>query len=300
MKMEKLERGTLWDKTLERTEHALTIGALKPITTESMLINDSGVDFLVRIISSLARKVEEKGRGEEKGERKNPFLPYEEDLFVSHITDTHVCLLNKFNVIDYHLLIVTRLFEDQEMLLNRQDFEAIWTCMAEFEGLAFYNGGEAAGASQRHKHLQMIPMPMMENGPKVPIEPLFAGAGLEGDLFKVPGLPFVHSYVRLAPDMARDISRATRLTFSLYRSMLEAVGLNRVIEAEQIRQSGPYNLIFTREWMMLVPRSVEFYESISINALGFVGALLVQNRQQLKLVKRCGAMSVLKQTAIVA
>ncbi len=296
--MEKLERGTLWDKTLERTEHALNIGALKPITTESMLINDSGVDFLVRIISSLTRKAEEKWRGEEHGERKTPFLPYEEELFVSHISDTHVCLLNKFNVIDHHLLIVTRLFEDQEMLLTMQDFEAIWTCMAEFEGLAFYNGGKAAGASQRHKHLQMIPMPMMENGPKVPIEPLFVGAGLEGDLFRIPALPFVHSYVRLAPDLAGDIPRVTRLTFSFYRSMLEEVGLNRVIEPEQMRQSGPYNLILTREWMMLVPRSVEFYESISINALGFVGALLVQNRQQLQLVKRCGAMSVLKQTAI--
>jgi ATP adenylyltransferase len=296
--MEKLKKGTLWDKTLERTEHALNIGALKPITTESMLINDSGVDFLVRIISSLTRKAEEEGRVEKHGERKNPFLPYEEELFVSHISDTHVCLLNKFNVINHHLLIVTRIFEDQEMLLTVQDFEAIWTCMAEFEGLAFYNGGKAAGASQRHKHLQMIPMPMMENGPKVPIEPLFAGVGLEGDLYRIPELPFVHSYVRLTPDLTGDIPRITRLTLSLYCRMLEAVGLNRVIEPEQVRQSGPYNLILTREWMMLVPRSVEFYESISINALGFVGALLVQNRQQLQLVKRCGAMSVLKQTAI--
>ncbi|NIO40609.1 MAG: phosphorylase, partial [Burkholderiales bacterium] len=38
----------------------------------------------------------------------NPFLPYGKDLFVSDISETHLALLNKFNVIDYHLLIVTR------------------------------------------------------------------------------------------------------------------------------------------------------------------------------------------------
>ncbi|SPD75831.1 conserved hypothetical protein [uncultured Desulfobacterium sp.] len=296
--MIQLERGTLWDKTLETTARAIRIGALKPIITEGMFIYDCGVDFLVRIISSLARKAEEKGGSEERGERKNPFLPYENELFVSNISETHVCLLNKFNVIDHHLLIVTRFFEDQDMLLNEQDFEAIWACMAEFEGLAFYNGGESAGASQRHKHLQMIPMPLVKNGPGVPIEPLFRGAVFEGGLGLIPDLPFVHSFVRLVSDDLGQIPKAAGITYLLYRRMLEAVGLNSFVDPEETRQIGPYNLIFTREWMLMVPRSVEFFGPISINALGFVGALLVKNRQELELVKEAGGMTVLKLTAI--
>lgn len=298
----KFEHGTLWKKTLDRTERALKIGRLLPISTDSTIIKDGGVDFLVRNISNLALKAEEKkGRTENGGSTKkspNPFLPFEEEMFVADISDTHVCLLNKFNVIEHHLLIVTRSLEDQEGLLTLRDLEAICTCMAEFEGLGFYNGGEVAGASQKHKHLQMIPLPMAENGPNVPIEPLFASARFEHGLGVVPGLPFVHSFARLNPDMVLHTSMAAEVVFRLYRNMLEVVGLNRSDSPERSRQSAPYNFLFTREWMLLVPRSEEFFESISVNALGFAGALLVGNEQQMQILREHGCMSALKHTAV--
>ena len=50
----------------------------------------------------------------------NPFLPYDPDLVVADISDTHVALLNKFNVIDHHLLIVTRCFK---WLCRNKDFQ---------------------------------------------------------------------------------------------------------------------------------------------------------------------------------
>jgi ATP adenylyltransferase len=81
--------------------------------------------------------------------------------------------------------------------------------------------------------------------------------------------------------------------------MLHTVGLNLSNDPEDTRQTGPYNLLFTREWMLLVPRSEEFFGSISINALGFAGALLVLDAQQMKVLKDRGGMTVLKQTAIV-
>ena len=170
--------------------------------------------------------------------------------------------------------------------------------MAEFEGLVFYNGGEVAGASQTHKHLQMIPLPMAKNRPNVPIEPLFASARFDRGLGIVPGLPFVHSFARLDPELVLHTSKASEVVFRLYRNMLEVVGLNRSDSPERSRQSGPYNFLFTREWMLLVPRSEEFFESISVNALGFAGALLVQNEQQMQILREHGCMSALKHTAI--
>ncbi len=298
----RLESGTLWRKTLDRTERALRIGALLPISTESTFINDSGVDFQVRMVSNLARKKEEKeGIAKNNGmlkKKQNPFLPYEDDMFVADISNTHVCLLNKFNVIDHHLLIVTREFEDQEILLTLRDFEAVWTCMAEFDGLAFYNGGEVAGASQQHKHLQMIPLPMVENGYRVPVETLFAAARFERELGVVPGLPLVHSFTRLAPGLVNQPSKAAEMVFRLYRNMLQTVGLNHCDAPEGARQSDPYNLLFTREWMLLVPRSEEFFGTISINALGYAGALLVQDELQLQMLQEHGGMAALKHTAI--
>jgi ATP adenylyltransferase len=50
--------------------------------------------------------------------------------------------------------------------------------------------------------------------------------------------------------------------------------------------------------MLLVPRSREFFEGISINSLGYAGALLVRNEEQLEVLKRCGPMTALKNTAL--
>ena len=44
----------------------------------------------------------------------------------------------------------------------------------------------------------------------------------------------------------------------------------------------PFNLLMTRDWLWIVPRSREHWGSISINALGFAGSLLVKDETQLQ------------------
>ena len=61
-----------------------------------------------------------------KKEWRNPFLPYEEALWVAHLSDTHTLLLNKFNVVPYHSLLVTRDFQQQTDQLNSADLGAAW------------------------------------------------------------------------------------------------------------------------------------------------------------------------------
>jgi len=294
------EKGTLWDRILETTGTALEHGTLKPIKTEGRVMEDGGVDFLVRVVESLARKEADKilqtKRSKEKREKPNPFLPYEKDMFVADISNTHRCLLNKFNVIEHHLLIVTNTFEHQETLLTVRDFQAIWRCMTEFEGLAFYNGGEIAGASQDHKHLQLIPLPMVSTGREVPMESLFEQPQKTPGV--IPELPFVHAFKRFSSMVDIPHDMAARALFQMYRLMLQQVDMNPFTEREETLQSGPYNLLFTREWMLLVPRSREFFESISVNALGFAGALLARNPEEMDLIQKKGGMGVLKHTGI--
>jgi ATP adenylyltransferase len=50
--------------------------------------------------------------------------------------------------------------------------------------------------------------------------------------------------------------------------------------------------------MLLVPRSREFFNSISINSLGFAGALLVRNGEQMDILKKLGPMTALKSVAL--
>jgi ATP adenylyltransferase len=56
--------------------------------------------------------------------------------------------------------------------------------------------------------------------------------------------------------------------------------------------------LVTRDWMLLVPRSTERFCGISVNALGFAGALLVRDERQLQLLKECGPMVVLRHLAV--
>jgi len=311
-----LESGTLWEKVLDRTDHALRCGALQPIPTECEFVEQGGVNFLVRVLPNLARKEEAKKKQDKEtatsGHVFNPFLPYEEDLFVADISDTHLCLLNKFNVIDHHLLIVTREFEEQDTLLTLQDFEAMWACLAEIDGLAFYNAGKTAGASQQHKHLQLVPLPLVPDGLKVPIAPLLTSAQFEGSIGTIPGFPFTHA---IAFSLGRSYANGTAQgaiaqvnsswlespreaaasTLECYHSMLQALGL---ISESSNRPSGAYNLLATRQWMLLVPRSLESFESIPVNSLGFAGTLAVRSEQQLKSLVEHGPMTVLTNVAV--
>jgi sulfate adenylyltransferase (ADP) / ATP adenylyltransferase len=293
----------LWKSIADRSERALQCGALLSIPTDYEFVEQGGVRFLVRILSNLIRKekaIEKLDEQNSSGDRTfNPFLPYEADLFVANVSDTHVCILNKFNVVDHHALIVTRGFEAQDTWLTLQDFTAMWTCLAEFDGLVFYNAGRTAGASQRHKHLQIIPLPFMPSEVQIPIAPLFASAIFQDSIGTIASLPFVHAFARLDGFGDRSPLQAAEATLTCYRRLLRGINLLD-IESDMSgnMQSGAYNLIATREWMLLVARSHESFKSISVNALGFAGALLVRDRQQMQILKDFGPMNLLKQVSV--
>jgi ATP adenylyltransferase len=287
-----LKPETLWYQVKQQTEYALNCGALLSIPTEFEFVEQDGVNFLVRILSNLARKNAAKKKQNKQasaGKDFNPFLPYEQDLYVADISDTHVCILNKFNVVDYHLLIITRDFEEQESLLTVADFAAMWACLAGMDGLAFYNSGKLAGASQRHKHLQLVPLPFTASQPQIPITPLLTSANQDA-IATIPGLPFIHAFANLQPAWVDSPLTGAQATLEIYYNLLRAVGL----KADGDRLSGAYNLLATREWMLIVPRSQEHFQSISVNSLGFAGALLVKNELEMQLLKQHGPMNILK------
>lgn len=295
-------RGSLQSRVAQCTQHALASGALLPIETEQIIVPDHGVPFLVRMVSSLKRKDQEHNqRGAEHNTSKDtddPFVPYEEDLFVADLSDSHVLLLNKFKVIDHHLLIVTRAFEHQETLLSLTDFEALWMCMADLDGLGFYNAGGIAGASQVHKHLQLIPLPVCASGPALPIEPLLESTNHTSGVTTLSSLPFVNAFARLEPLCLGQPLAMARRTHACYRAMLEAAGIGPTEVAGKARQSGPYNLLITRRWALLIPRSKECADSISVNALGYAGSLLVRDESQMQTVQARGPMNLLTEVSI--
>ena len=289
-----IQPGTLWAKTQQKTKSARECGALKSIETEYHLIRQDDIPFVVRSLSNIVRKEEAKKQQKQQenktGKKIDPFLPYEEDLFVGNITPSHICLLNKFNVVDHHLLIVTRAFESQTDLLNLADFTALWSCMQEIDGLAFFNGGKQAGASQRHKHLQLIPLPFLDDVVNSPLEEAIDSTTFTNSLGRISSFPFRHGIAPLNLSSS-DPQTAAQTMLERYHALLNSVGWE--IDANTTQQPGAYNFLATRNWMLIVPRSQETYQNISINSLGFAGSLFVRDRHSLELLQELTPIELL-------
>ena len=286
----RFQPGTLFETVRERSAGAERSGALRSIPTSFELVEDpeTRVRFTVRSVEHLGQKREE--ASEQRRSGTNPFLPYNPELFVADVSETHLCLLNKYNVLEHHLLIVTRSFEEQESPLTLEDFEALWLCMSEREGLGFYNAGIDAGASQPHKHLQLVSVPVGVGPERAPLEPLLAAARFDGPLGTVDPLPFRHSVAKLDESSSPGSPGGAAAALEIYRAMLHEVG----IDAAAPR---PYNLLTTRDWMFLVPRTRGFFRGIEVNALGFSGTLLVRTPDQLAFLERAGPMTLLRNVA---
>ncbi|NJN38064.1 MAG: phosphorylase [Acaryochloridaceae cyanobacterium CSU_3_4] len=285
--------GTLYQHLVARTQQAYQCGALQPIATDYEILTEGTLEFIVRVVTSLDRKT--KARKQPQPKDFNPFLPYEPDLFVAELSDTYVGLLNKFNVVDYHLLMVTRAFVSQETWLDEADCLALAIALAELRGLAFYNSGRAAGASQAHKHLQIIPLPCIPARVELPLEGLIAAASLQGigcsQLF-----PFVHAIAPLSLNWTDPPQTIAPTLLETYHALLSAIGLP--YQPDHPLSSGAYNLLMTRDWMMMVLRSQPHFQGIEINALGFAGSLLVRDTTGLEHLRSIGPMTILKNVGV--
>jgi hypothetical protein len=98
---------------------------------------------------------------------------------IAHISPGYTAILNKFNTITDHSLLVTDEFMQQNLLLRSSDLLAWYSsffllnmmsawilmvafsryfCLQSIDGVGFYNSDKEAGASQKHKHMQFLPL----------------------------------------------------------------------------------------------------------------------------------------------
>lgn len=278
---------SFWKAVRRRAREALRAGALQPISTRASVVEDDGLRFVVRVSDNLQRKLAA-GTSYRRPHHGNPFLPPEPALTVGALPPGHVAVLNKFNVLDNHVLVVTRQFVHQEAPLAAADFAAAAVGLAQGEALAFYNGGRTAGASQPHRHFQLVPMPLGA-GADFPTAELFddAADGIDG----VERLRFHHVFRRLTADPG-DPDAFGRACLDAYIDGLLALGLAGA--AGLPSRLPPYNLLLTRDWLFIVPRPRELYADISVNGLGYAGSLFVSTPEKLERVGSTGPMRILE------
>lgn len=283
----------LEEKIRQASRRARASGELLPIETRAERVQDAGIAFVVRIAQNLRRKA---AAAHDPREVFPP--PADSDLQVGELGARHAVVLNKYSVLPGHILIVTQAEEAQTRLLTHADMAALLAALQQIDGLGFYNGGKEAGASQTHKHLQLVPRGSAAHGAAIPFEALFeTEAAIEDDgIGCVPRLPFRHAIAAVPPSWWQQPDRGATAALDTYRRLLEACGLDSTGPS----QSGAYNLLMTRRWMWLVPRGQERSAGVSVNALGFAGALLAASEAQLEALKRMGPLQVLAEAGVAS
>lgn len=286
----------LWPLIQQTTRQALASGALQSIATQTHILEDAEIPFVVRLVDSLARKekYQQAQRDRPPTQPDNPFLPYDEALFIADLSPTHVCLLNKFNVVDHHLLVITREYVSQQTWLTLDDFVALARCLQEIEGLAFFNSGPVAGASQHHKHLQLIPFQPGESATTLPIAQVISQRPTAASPQTLLSLPFQHRIQSLEHAWSQDCDRLGSYLLKTYRRLLGELGVN--LAAPQ--PNHPYNLLVTHDWMMVIGRSQASYAEISVNSLGYAGWLLVKTPAELEKLGRIGPLHLLAKVGL--
>jgi len=119
---------------------------------------------------------------------------------------------------------------------------------------------------------------------------------LSSDIGRSNSLPFVHALARVAWCRTKSPERVARTTLEQYLDMLRRIGAVTA-DFSATSRPDPYNLVVTREWMLMVPRVHEFCRSVSLNSLAFAGALLVRDESQLEQLRELGPMNALVHVA---
>lgn len=96
--------------------------------------------------------------------------PFEQGICIEEsLSAKHRLIFNKYPAFANHVLVISKEPEPQSERLSLEDFKAsLLTLKSLNEAFMYYNSGPLAGASQNHKHMQVIPVASLPNN-KIPI-----------------------------------------------------------------------------------------------------------------------------------
>ncbi|KAI0339771.1 hypothetical protein BDW22DRAFT_1335536 [Trametopsis cervina] len=279
--------------------------------------NEFGVEWEITLCPALQTKPklptphfdaaadEQRAQLSKEGRKFDPFAPpYVPNLLLGELKDEtegeeYVVLFNKFSVVPEHILLVTKAFHSQTSPLMPPDIIQAYRLLAAARNagrnfFAFYNCGDNSGASQPHKHLQLIPT--TPDGP--PVEKLAKATGIETmeRPFTLSTLPYAN-HVRRFPGHLPSASLSEQ-EYTLARTFLALLDLALSTyrrdpshdESGTISNSLSYNVVLTLDHMHLIPRKAETHvlretgEELSVNAMGFAGCLLVKSEREFEAV----------------
>ena len=267
-----------WKKALDQTRLSIDGDSLYPLKT-TIITRDlyQKNDFIIRKLDT-----SKFNKTKIYGPKQNPFCPWEKILEIDKIGSNHQLILNKYPVQKGHILLITNNWKPQNGWLDIYDWKAIQKVNKDTSGLWFFNSSPIAGASQPHRHFQLLRRSKDEIS--CPREKWFLEMKINID-----------NYSKLTKNII--VSKFNFLDnsislFELYLELCKKLGIGDPISDEKPRY--PYNLLITNKWIAIIKRSNDHIHGFSINALGFAGYLLVTEKSDIYYLKEFGPEKLLE------
>ncbi|KAL0932416.1 putative bis(5'-nucleosyl)-tetraphosphatase [Colletotrichum truncatum] len=290
-------------------------GDLTYYATQATILTANSVPFQLRFSPALASKpTAPKPKVEEP---RKPFDPFENPengpLFVADIPSTrHNLVLNKFAVVPEHFILATKDFKAQTDLLEPEDLAATYACIEAYdqyaknhegeynELYAFFNSGLHSGASQPHRHIQLLPVDRMKDG--LPESSKWDVLAKQLGQPNTTIVPFATFGERIHRDMTPQELHSIYL--SLFRSAVDAVEdyAGKADEAGNGAARISYNLAMTSSSLVVMPRLAEgavILENgvpagkLSLNGTVLAGTALVKNEVEWNTLRSDGENQLL-------
>jgi len=267
-----------WKKALEQTRLSIDDESLYPLKTD-IVTRDlyEKDDFIIRKLDTskfIKKKI--------YGPKQNPFCPWEKILEIDKIGDNHQLILNKYPVQKGLILLITNEWKPQNGWLDINDWKAIQKVNKDTSGLWFFNSSPKAGASQPHRHFQLLRRAKDEIS--CPREKWFLEMKLDKDRDSKLKKNIIVSKFNF---LENSIS-----LYELYLELSMKLGLGDPIS--HLKPRYPYNLLITNKWIAIIKRSNDHIHGFSINGLGFAGYLLVTEKSDVNYLKKFGPEKLLE------
>ena len=269
---------TYWKKALHQTQLSINDESLYPLKTR-IITSDlyQNNDFIIRKLDTLNFNKERI-----YGPKQNPFCPWDKILEIDKIDDDHQLILNKYPVQKGHILLITNNWKPQNGWLDINDWKAIQQVNKDTSGLWFFNSSPIAGASQPHRHFQLLRRAKDEIS--CPREKWFLEMKLDKDRDSKLKKNIIVSKFNF---LENSIS-----LYELYLELCMKLGLGDTIS--DLKPRYPYNLLITNKWIAIIKRSNDHIHGFSINGLGFAGYLLVTEKSDINYLKKFGPEKLLE------
>lgn len=212
----------------------------------------------------------------------DPFAPPRKSV-ITEVPPEFVCMLNKYSLEKGHFLAVTDQFVQQKGPVRPQDLVMLYDVVQRpsKRTYAFLNGGPDSGASQQHRHFQFMEVPDL--GEPVWPDAIFNANPKATEPQSHPKVPVAHFLLPIL-DSSKEI---------LVKSWETLFGLAK-IAAGTDDDEMPFNFLFTKEYMMILPRFQSNWDEISVGGTVMVGSIPVEEPKFLDIVKKSGIIELLR------